>query len=98
MVNQPGGRWCRIRPVGYMISGRLGLDFPDGSSVVFVPGDVFDIPPGHDGYTVGDEPVIQIEWTGLRHWAGYGSVRSRILLTLLFCDVVSSTEAAVRVG
>jgi class 3 adenylate cyclase len=110
LVNQPGwrwsqdvrptvgGEWCAIRHVGFIISGRLGVDFQDGSSVVFVPGDVFDIPPGHDGYTVGDEPVVQVEWSGLRHWAGYGSVRSRILLTLLFCDVVSSTEAAVRVG
>ena len=93
-----GGEWCKIRHVGYVISGQLGIDFPDGSSVVFGPGDVFDIPPRHDGYTVGDEPVVQIEWTGLRNWAGYGSARSRVLLTLLFCDVVGSTEAAVRVG
>ena len=93
-----GGEWCAIRHVGFVISGRLGIDFEDGSSVVFGPGDVFDIPPGHDGYTVGDEPVVQIEWSGLRHWAGYASVRSRVLVTLLFCDVVSSTEAVARVG
>jgi class 3 adenylate cyclase len=110
MVNQPGwrwstdvrptvgGEWCQIRHVGFIIAGRLGVEFPDGSSVVFGPGDVFEIPPGHDGYTVGDEPVIQVEWTGVRNWAGYGSARSRVLVTLLFCDVVSSTEAAVRVG
>jgi class 3 adenylate cyclase len=110
MVNQPGwrwskdvrpavgGEWCEIRHVGFMISGRLGIDFRDGSSVVFGPGDVFDIPPGHDGYTVGDEPVVQVEWTGLRHWAGFGGARSRVLVTLLFADVVSSTEAAARAG
>jgi len=108
-VNQPGWRWstdnrptvggelCQIRHVGFIISGQLGVDFPDGSSVVFRPGDVFDIPPGHDGYTVGDEPVVQLEWGGLRRWAGYSS-RSRVLVTLLFTDVVSSTEAAVRAG
>src|SRR5580765_2542748 len=78
MVNQPGwrwsndvrpragGEWCQGRHVGYMSSGRLGIEFPDGSSVVFGPGDVFDIPAGHDGFTVGDEPVVQIEWSGLR--------------------------------
>jgi class 3 adenylate cyclase len=110
LVNQPGwrwsrdvrpsvgGEWCQIRHVGFVISGRLGIDFRDGSSVVFGPGDVFDIPPGHDGYTVGDEPVVQIEWSGLRHWAGLGGARSRLLVTLLFADVVSSTEAAARVG
>jgi class 3 adenylate cyclase len=108
-VNQPGWRWstdvrptvggelCQIRHVGFIVSGRLGVDFADGSSVVFGPGDVFDIPPGHDGYTVGEEPIVQIEWSGLRSWAGYSS-RGRVLLTLLFTDVVSSTEAAVRVG
>jgi class 3 adenylate cyclase len=110
MVNQPGwrwsndvrptvgGEWCQIRHVGFIVSGRLGLDFPDGSSVVFGPGDVFDIPPGHDGYTVGDEPIVQIEWSGLRHWAGLGGVRNRVLATLLFADVVGSTEIAARLG
>ena len=110
MVNQPGwrwsndvrptvgGEWCQVRHVGFMISGGLGLDFPDGSSVVFGPGDVFDIPPGHDGYTVGDEPIVQIEWSGLRHWAGLGGARNRVLGTMLFVDVVSSTEAATRLG
>ena len=110
LVNQPGwrwskdvrptvgGEWCQIRHVGFVISGRLGIDLRDGSSVVFGPGDVFDIPPGHDGYTVGDEPVVQIEWSGLRHWAGFGAANSRVLVTLLFADVVSSTEAAVRAG
>jgi class 3 adenylate cyclase len=93
-----GGEWCQIRHVGYVISGRLGLDFEDGSSVVIGPGDAFDIPPGHDGYTVGDEPIVQIEWSGLRHWAGLGGARSRVLLTLLFTDVVGSTEAAARAG
>jgi class 3 adenylate cyclase len=110
LVNQPGwrwskdirpvvgGEWCEIRHVGFIISGRLGVEMRDGSSVIFGPGDVFEIPPGHDGYTVGDEPVVQIEWSGLRHWAGFAGSHSRVLLTLLFADVVGSTEAAVRVG
>lgn len=109
-VNQPGwrwsesvrptvgGEWCQIRHVGFIISGRLGIDFSDGSSVVFGPGDVFEIPPGHDGHTIGDEPVVQIEWTGLRNWAGFGATRNRVLATLLFADVVGSTEIASRLG
>jgi class 3 adenylate cyclase len=109
-VNQPGwrwsehvrptvgGDWCQIRHVGFIISGRLGIEFADGSSVVFGPGDVFEIPPGHDGYTVGDEPVVQIEWTGLRNWAGLVSGRNRVLATLLFADVVGSTELVSRLG
>jgi class 3 adenylate cyclase len=110
MVNQPGwrwskdvrpsvgGEWCRVRHVGVVLSGSFGIDFADGSSVVFGPGDVFEVPPGHDGYTIGDEPVVQIEWTGLRHWAGLGAARNRVLATLLFADVVGSTEIASRLG
>jgi class 3 adenylate cyclase len=111
LVNQPGwrwsthvrptvgGEWCQARHVGFIISGRLGIAFPDGSSVVFGPGDVFDVPPAHDGYTVGDEPVVQIEWTGLRAFAGFPTgIRSRVLATLLFADLVSSTELAVQLG
>jgi class 3 adenylate cyclase len=94
-----GGEWCRARHVGFVISGRLGIDFQDGTSVVFGPGDVFDIPPGHDGYTVGDEPVVQVEWVGLRAWAGFPTgIRSRVLATLIFADLVGSTEHAARLG
>jgi class 3 adenylate cyclase len=93
-----GGEWCQVRHVGFVVSGRLGIDFPDGSSVIFNPGDVFDVPPGHDGYTVGDEPIVQIEWTGLRIWSGHSAARTRVLATLLFTDVVSSTEVAARIG
>lgn len=94
-----GGDWCQARHVGVVLSGQLGVDFPDGSSVVFGPNDVFDVPPGHDGYTVGEEPCVQIEWSGLRAWAGFPTgIRSRILATLLFVDLVSSTELAARLG
>ena len=45
---------------------------PDGTSNRrLVPNDVFDIPPGHDGYTIGDEPCVQIEWSGLRALTGF---------------------------
>jgi class 3 adenylate cyclase len=111
MVNQPGwrwskdvrptvgGEWCQVRHVGVVISGSLGIEFADGSSVELRPGDVFDIPPGHDGYTVGDEPIVQIEWTGVRAWAAYGTgLHTRVLATLVFADLVSSTELAARLG
>jgi class 3 adenylate cyclase len=94
-----GGEWCQARHVGIIISGRLGIDFADGSSIVFGPGDVFDVPAGHDGYTVGDEPVVQIEWSGLRALFGFPTdARSRVLATLLFADLVRSTERAAELG
>ena len=94
-----GGEWCQARHVGVVISGRLGIDFPDGTTFELGPNDVFDIPPGHDGYTVGDKPCVQIEWAGVRAWAGFPTgIRSRVLATLLLTDIVDSTEMAARLG
>lgn len=94
-----GGEWCQARHVGFVVSGRLGIDFMDGSRMEFGPGDVFDIPPGHDGYTVGDEPCVQVEWQGIRAWAGFPTgIHSRVLASLLFTDIVDSTPLAARLG
>src|SRR5688500_11768914 len=99
--NRPkvGGEWCQARHVGVVLAGRVGIEFSDGTTAEFGPHDVFDIPPGHDGFTVGDEPCVQIEWAGLRAWAGFPTgIHSRVLRTLLFTDLVESTEMAGRLG
>lgn len=95
-----GGEWCQVRHVGMVLSGRLGFEFPDGTAAEAGPGDVFDIPPGHDGFTVGDEPCVQVEWAGLRpFFAGFpAGIRDRVLATLLFTDLVDSTSIASEVG
>jgi len=93
-----GGEWCQARHVGIILSGRLGIEMNDGTEYEFGPDDVVDIPPGHDGWTVGDEPCVQIYWTGLRAWAGFRTGHSRVLATLLFTDLVESTAIAARVG
>ena len=94
-----GGEWCQARHVGYVISGRLGIDFSDGTHLELGPGDVFDVPPGHDGYTIGDEPCVQVEWSGIRAWAGFPTgIHSRVLATLLLTDLVGSTARAAELG
>ncbi len=94
-----GGEWCRARHIGYVVSGRLGIDFSDGTRIEFGSGDVFDIPPGHDGFTVGDEPCVLIEWSGITAWAGFPTgIHSRVLATLLFTDIVDSTAMAAKLG
>jgi len=88
--NRPkvGGDWCQARHVGVVLSGRLGFEFSDGSTAEIGPNDVFDIPPGHDGFTIGDEPCVQLDWTGFRAWAGFPTgIHSRVLRTLLFTDL-----------
>lgn len=70
---QPAWRWstdikpivgtdgCQVSHVGYAVSGRLGLRLPDGSEVEVLPGESYTIPPGHDGWVIGDEPFVCIE-------------------------------------
>lgn len=41
---------------------RTTLD--DGTFVDTAPGDVYDIPPGHDSWVVGDEAVVSFEYSG----------------------------------
>jgi class 3 adenylate cyclase/quercetin dioxygenase-like cupin family protein len=94
-----GGDWCQARHVGVVVSGRFGIRFEDGTSAEFSPGDVFDIPAGHDGYAIGDEPCVHLEWTGLRAFAGFtGGFHGRSLVTLLLTDIVDSTAHATRLG
>ena len=95
-----GGDWCQVRHVGVVLSGRIGIRLADGTELEYGPEDVFDIPPGHDGYTIGDEPCAQVTWAGNRpFFASFllGS-RSRVLATLLFTDLVESTPIAARLG
>jgi class 3 adenylate cyclase len=99
--NRPivGGDWCQARHVGVIVSGRLGVRMLDGTEFELGPSVAFDVPPGHDAWTVGDEPCVQIEWAGMRAWAGFPTgIRSRVLGTLLFTDLVASTETAGALG
>ena len=32
--------------------------------MTYGPGDLSDVPPGHEGWTIGDEPCVMIEWSG----------------------------------
>lgn len=94
-----GGDWCQARHLGMVISGRLGIELDDGTTFEIGPGEVFDIPPGHNGWVIGDEPVVQVEWAGIRAFAGFPTgIHSRVLVTLLFTDVVGSTALAAQLG
>ena len=94
-----GGEWCEARHVGVVISGAWGAILRDGTELEFGPGDVYDMPPGHDGYTIGDEPCVLIEWMGMRALAGrLGEFHERALVTLLFTDIVESTATLLGAG
>jgi class 3 adenylate cyclase len=82
-----------------VLSGRFGAQLKDGTVLDLGPDDVYDIPPEHDGYTIGDEPCVLLEWSGLRAFLGFrGGSHGRILATLLFTDLVDSTVIASQLG
>ncbi len=94
-----GGEWCEARHIGVVLSGSWGVVLRDGTTFEFGPDDVYDVPPGHDGYTIGDEPCVLIEWSGMRALAGArGEFHDRVLATLLFTDIVESTAKLVASG
>jgi len=55
---------CQIRHIGYVISGHMGFLMDDGTKLEVGPGDVFDVHPGHDTWTIGDAPAIFVDLIG----------------------------------
>ncbi|MGH8913969.1 MAG: adenylate/guanylate cyclase domain-containing protein, partial [Acidimicrobiia bacterium] len=96
--NQRAEESCQAHHTGVLVQGTLRVEMDDGSTMEVGPNEVFDIPPGHDGWVVGDDPVIGINWSGVRTWLPELDSGDRVLATLLFTDIVSSTETAVRLG
>lgn len=58
-----GGDSCQVHHVGYSISGRMKAVMSDGTEMEFGPGDVTDIPPGHNAWVIGDEPAVGVDVT-----------------------------------
>ena len=50
---------------------------PDGTEFISGPGDVLSIPSGNDGWVVGDEPVVVIDFHGASTYARAVERRSR---------------------
>jgi class 3 adenylate cyclase len=92
-----GGTWCQAHHVGAVIAGHQAVRLMDGTELEFGPGDLYDIPPGHVGWTIGDEDSVAIEWSGMRQWVGNART-NRVLASLLFSDIVDSTATATSLG
>ena len=58
-----GTESCLLPHVAYVLSGRIMIRMDDGSEEEFRTGDVMMLPPGHDAWTVGDEPCDFIEFS-----------------------------------
>ncbi|MDB5163731.1 MAG: hypothetical protein JWS12_349 [Candidatus Saccharibacteria bacterium] len=75
---EPGWKWsdsvkplvktesCQVLHTIYHLSGKLHVRMDDGTENEYGPGDVSVIPPGHDAWTVGDEPAVGLDITGYK--------------------------------
>ena len=54
---------------GAVLQGTLHTVHADGSEGDAGPGDAYVIEPGHDGWVVGDEPVVLLEFASAEDYA-----------------------------
>jgi quercetin dioxygenase-like cupin family protein len=78
---EPGWKWsehvkptagtasCQVAHFVYLLSGREKTVMDDGTEVELGPGDVALIPPGHDGWVLGDEPCVLLDFGGGQSYA-----------------------------
>jgi class 3 adenylate cyclase len=97
-VGVEGKPLCMAHHTGFVLDGRLHVEMADGSVLDVQPNEVFDIPSGHDGWAVGERALVTVSWAGFRSWAPEHGGGERVLVTLLFTDIVDSTRRAVELG
>jgi hypothetical protein len=78
---EPGWKWsecvkpiagtesCEAAHFGYVVSGRMHVAMDDGTAADFGTGDLINIAPGHDGWVVGDEACVVIDFEGASNYA-----------------------------
>lgn len=74
-VFEPGWRWsadiapmagtqsCQARHLGHVVSGAMRIRMDDGSEHDLGPGDLFDLPAGHDAWVLGQEPCVMVDYS-----------------------------------
>jgi len=74
LIYPPGFRWtthmkplvgtdaCQHAHVGFLARGHIGGTYPDGCAFEFVAPQIVVIEPGHEGWVVGTEPAVLIEF------------------------------------
>ena len=111
MTYEPGWRWsvdvrpiaqtdtCQYHHLGITLAGRLRAQMADGTELEVAPGDVFEIPPGHDAWVVGDEPWVSVDFEAMRTFGKQQDASDdRILASIVFTDIVDSTRRASDLG
>lgn len=78
---QPGWHWAdSVKPIAktesceaphyqYQVSGVMRVRMDDGTEFDTKAGDVCMLPPGHDAWVVGNEPVVVVDFQGMADYA-----------------------------
>jgi uncharacterized RmlC-like cupin family protein len=78
---EPGWKWstcvkpiaktksCQAAHLVYQLSGTMTTRMDDGTERTSKAGDVLNIPPGHDAWVVGNEPVVFVDFQGMVDYA-----------------------------
>src|ERR1039457_1902059 len=53
---------CKHAHVGFLARGEIEIRYADGCSMHYVAPQVLAIEPGHDGWVIGNEPAVVIEF------------------------------------
>ena len=57
-----GTELCMHAHVGFLVHGEIHIEYADGCVVEHKAPQIIAIDPGHDGWVVGKEPVVLIEF------------------------------------
>ena len=57
-----GTEFCMHAHVGFLARGEIHIEYADGCIVEHKAPQIIAIDPGHDGWVVGNEPVVMIEF------------------------------------
>ncbi len=58
-----GTHSCQLPHVALVVNGTLRVVMDDGSAEDFSKNDVMLLPPGHDAWSVGEEPCVFVEFS-----------------------------------
>ena len=80
-IFEPGWKWStHVKPLAktasceaphfqYQIAGTMKVVMDDGTARECKAGDVSLLPPGHDAWVVGNEPVVVVDFQGMTDYA-----------------------------
>ena len=71
---QPGWKWsesvkpiagtdsCHVHHNGYCVAGQMLVKLDDGTEIETRAADAYEFPAGHDGWVVGDEVCVMVDF------------------------------------